>query len=193
MASGHVNRTQRPNTWLHRPTLQREDSPCQLGAVHTWPIASLRCRAAILSFSEQTSEIKCPLCIDIGPDKTYLTIQLARREGRQSGRRRLMERVRFLRQGLVTSVADGLGIMPVRHVFGLRGARCTGAGEGVQNSRLHPVIPGSAGPGRVETKVRSIRSGAPKGERSRKGSRLYLVTGAVLYPPHRSVLRFPLY
>ena len=24
MASGHVNRTQRPNTWLHRPSLQRE-------------------------------------------------------------------------------------------------------------------------------------------------------------------------
>ena len=22
MASGHVNRTKRPNTWLHRPTLQ---------------------------------------------------------------------------------------------------------------------------------------------------------------------------
>jgi hypothetical protein len=45
--------------------------------------------------------------------------------------------------------AGGLGIMPVRHVFGLRGARCTGAGEGVQNSRLYPVIPGSAGPGWV--------------------------------------------
>jgi hypothetical protein len=41
MASGHVNRTQRPNTWLHRPSLQREDSPCQLGAVHTWPTALL--------------------------------------------------------------------------------------------------------------------------------------------------------
>ena len=74
--------------------------------------------------------------------------------------------------------------MPVRHVSGLRGARCTGAGEGVQNSRLHPVIPGSAGPGpgRGRTQVRSNRCGAPKGERSRKGSRLYLVTGAVLYP-----------
>jgi hypothetical protein len=24
MASGHVNRTKRPNTWLHRPMLQRE-------------------------------------------------------------------------------------------------------------------------------------------------------------------------
>ena len=40
MASGHVNRTQRPNTWLHRPSLRREESPCQLGAVHTWPIAT---------------------------------------------------------------------------------------------------------------------------------------------------------
>jgi hypothetical protein len=35
MASGHVNRANRPNTWLHRPSLQREDSPCQLGAAHT--------------------------------------------------------------------------------------------------------------------------------------------------------------
>jgi hypothetical protein len=33
MASGHVNRANRPNTWLHRPRLRREDSPCQLGAV----------------------------------------------------------------------------------------------------------------------------------------------------------------
>src|SRR5262249_23975527 len=36
MASGHVNRTNRPNTWLHRPTCKREEKPCQLGAVHTW-------------------------------------------------------------------------------------------------------------------------------------------------------------
>jgi hypothetical protein len=37
MASGHVNRIKRPNTWLHRPMLQkREKSSCQLGAVHTW-------------------------------------------------------------------------------------------------------------------------------------------------------------
>src|ERR1700730_2260620 len=26
----------RPNTWLHRPACGREESPCQLGAVHTW-------------------------------------------------------------------------------------------------------------------------------------------------------------
>ena len=36
MASGHVNRTNRPNTWLHRPATRREDFPCQPGAVHTW-------------------------------------------------------------------------------------------------------------------------------------------------------------
>jgi hypothetical protein len=41
MASGYVNRINRPNTWLHRPSLRREDSPCQLGAVHTWPKADI--------------------------------------------------------------------------------------------------------------------------------------------------------
>ena len=41
MASGHVNRTNRPNTWLHRPAMRREDFPCQLGAVHTWLLATV--------------------------------------------------------------------------------------------------------------------------------------------------------
>src|SRR6516225_9327087 len=41
MASGHVNRTKRPNTWLHRPTCMREESPCQPGAVHTWHKAAV--------------------------------------------------------------------------------------------------------------------------------------------------------
>jgi hypothetical protein len=36
MASGHVNRIYRPNTWQHRPSLRREDFSCQPGAVHTW-------------------------------------------------------------------------------------------------------------------------------------------------------------
>jgi hypothetical protein len=40
MASGHVNRTKRPNTWLHRPASKREEKPCQLGAVHTWHFAT---------------------------------------------------------------------------------------------------------------------------------------------------------
>ena len=42
MASGHVNRAERPNTWPHRPICTREESSCQLGAVHTWPIATER-------------------------------------------------------------------------------------------------------------------------------------------------------
>jgi hypothetical protein len=39
MASGRVNRTYRPNTWLHRPCLRREDFSCRPGAVHTWRIS----------------------------------------------------------------------------------------------------------------------------------------------------------
>ena len=40
MAGGHVNRANRPNTWLHRPSCKREESPCQQGAVHTWLMGS---------------------------------------------------------------------------------------------------------------------------------------------------------
>ena len=50
MASGHVNRANRPNTWLHRPTLQRDDSSCQPGAVHTWPLADIAPRSADVCF-----------------------------------------------------------------------------------------------------------------------------------------------
>jgi hypothetical protein len=49
MASGHVNRADRPNTWLHRPSLRREVFPCQLGAVHTWHIAAFGCRRLSVS------------------------------------------------------------------------------------------------------------------------------------------------
>ena len=42
MASGHVNRIKRPNTWLQRPMLQnREESSCQTGAVHTWHFSDM--------------------------------------------------------------------------------------------------------------------------------------------------------
>jgi hypothetical protein len=54
MASGYVCRANRPNTWLLRPMLQREDSPCQPGAVHTWPFASFRGRAAIRLLLERS-------------------------------------------------------------------------------------------------------------------------------------------
>jgi hypothetical protein len=54
MASGHVNRTNRPNTWLHRPATRREDSPCQLGAVHTWHIATNVTAAMSESWEKRT-------------------------------------------------------------------------------------------------------------------------------------------
>ena len=43
MASGHANRANRPNTWLHRPMLLREVLTCQPGAVHTWHLAEVNC------------------------------------------------------------------------------------------------------------------------------------------------------
>ena len=42
MASGHANRVNRPNTWLHRPVLRREILTCQPGAVHTWHFGDIR-------------------------------------------------------------------------------------------------------------------------------------------------------
>jgi hypothetical protein len=47
MASGQVNRANKGRT--HGRTDQcciREENPCQLGAVHTWPLASFRARAS---------------------------------------------------------------------------------------------------------------------------------------------------
>jgi hypothetical protein len=57
MASGHVYRANRPNTWLLRPMLQSEDSSCQPGAVHTWPIScrSQRRRLCWLQETHRTS------------------------------------------------------------------------------------------------------------------------------------------
>jgi hypothetical protein len=56
MASGHVNRTNRPNTWLHRPATQREDFPCQLGAVHTWQIVLQKSKVAGLRFFRENTK-----------------------------------------------------------------------------------------------------------------------------------------
>jgi hypothetical protein len=40
MASGHVSRIKRPNTWLHRPMLQNvKKALANPGAVHTWHLA----------------------------------------------------------------------------------------------------------------------------------------------------------
>jgi hypothetical protein len=51
MASGHANRINRPNTWLHRPMLRREVLTCQPGAVHTWHIAAINFDATDVRFA----------------------------------------------------------------------------------------------------------------------------------------------
>jgi hypothetical protein len=58
MASGHVNRINRPNTWLHRPSLLREDSSCQLGAVHTWHLADIERCPSHVRFSNRPFWVK---------------------------------------------------------------------------------------------------------------------------------------
>jgi hypothetical protein len=83
MASGHVNRTNRPNTWLHRLTLQRENFPCQLGAVHTWhkadiAIALSRCP---LFGVKQTSQIR-PVMSAYDPKRTLPPRRLDETDGR---------------------------------------------------------------------------------------------------------------
>ena len=45
MASGHVNRIKGRTHGRTDQCCTREESPCQLGAVHTWPI-STNCNAA---------------------------------------------------------------------------------------------------------------------------------------------------
>jgi hypothetical protein len=49
MASGHANRINRPNTWLHRPMLRREVLTCQPGAVHTWHLADINPSTPIMA------------------------------------------------------------------------------------------------------------------------------------------------
>src|SRR6516165_3761772 len=62
MASGHEYRANRPNTWLLRPLLQSEDSSCQPGAVHTWPLLRSQATPAIAPLSGQkpTSTVPVP-------------------------------------------------------------------------------------------------------------------------------------
>jgi hypothetical protein len=59
MASGHVNRTNRPNTWLHRPACGREESPCQPGAVHTWHLADISIALTNVRFQGVSSIGQC--------------------------------------------------------------------------------------------------------------------------------------
>ena len=76
MASGHVNRIKRPNTWLHRPMLQnREESSCQTGAVHTWHKASIgSVRAYVCSWGctgNGRATVKLALLTQLGNENKY--------------------------------------------------------------------------------------------------------------------------
>ena len=53
MASGHMNRIKGRTHGRTDQCCTREDSPCQLGAVHTWPVVSFRGGATIRSVSEK--------------------------------------------------------------------------------------------------------------------------------------------
>ncbi len=53
MASGHLNRIYRPNTWPHRPSLRRKDFSCQPGAVHTWHEAAVVASSGTLPQSNE--------------------------------------------------------------------------------------------------------------------------------------------
>jgi hypothetical protein len=70
MASGHVNRTYRPNTWQHRPSLRREDSSCQPGAVHTWHKADVAAAVVNVRYGgksrHQTIRPRCLLMTRFG-------------------------------------------------------------------------------------------------------------------------------
>jgi hypothetical protein len=107
MASGHANRINRPNTWLHRPVTQREVLTCQPGAVHTWHqvIAQVgqisggggglhkeMCGVAGMShlLDFVVSQKKAPNCLmQLGRSEALL----ARCAGRESGAKRVTSRL----------------------------------------------------------------------------------------------------
>ena len=70
MASGHANRANRPNTWLHRPATQREVLTCQPGAVHTWHIADVPLALTNVCFEGNNGHdadvTRCPLMTQSG-------------------------------------------------------------------------------------------------------------------------------
>ena len=53
MVSGHANRANRPNEWLHRPRSASDESPCQPGAIHCTGISSDLHRFAIATLVER--------------------------------------------------------------------------------------------------------------------------------------------
>ena len=70
MASGHANRANRPNTWLHRPATRREVLTCQPGAVHTWHLRDVDVDAQYVRFRGEADipdfARQCPLMTQSG-------------------------------------------------------------------------------------------------------------------------------
>ena len=54
MASGYVAPHKEADTWLHRPSCKREESPCQRGAVHTWHLPDQRPRLTLVRYKGET-------------------------------------------------------------------------------------------------------------------------------------------
>jgi transposase len=72
MASGHEYRAKRPNTWLLRPLLQSEDSSCQPGAVHTWPIATeIHVRWHVGDWGKSRPVVLASSFVEIDPIRKY--------------------------------------------------------------------------------------------------------------------------
>ena len=80
MASGHANRANRPNTWLHRPTLRREVLTCQRGAVHTWHIADQSATPALRPLLTQSGHFTlfCSFNMDLPSRERWYDYSRAR-------------------------------------------------------------------------------------------------------------------
>src|SRR5512132_3412195 len=77
MASGHANRANRPNTWLHRPATRREVLTCQPGAVHTWHLADVQSALMNVRFEginghDDADVMQCLLMTHSGHARLYV-------------------------------------------------------------------------------------------------------------------------
>src|SRR5215472_6590307 len=79
MASGHINRANRPNTWLHRPACRREEKPCQLGAVHTWHKADMPVVSLIVRFRGQSGRDVLVLSLSASDSKRFWECMIVQR------------------------------------------------------------------------------------------------------------------
>jgi hypothetical protein len=59
MASGHVNRVNRPNTWPHRPSCKREKKPLPMGSRPHMALFGPAAGAGETSASRRKTDIPC--------------------------------------------------------------------------------------------------------------------------------------